>query len=83
MAKVVKNSDIVPLYCMKDGDLAEVVNNDNVQIEEGTVIQRYENTIILVGKPSGYAYLGLLGSSREGTSNVRVKILPKGTLIRL
>lgn len=83
MAKIVKNSDIVPLYYMKDGDLAEVINNDEVDIEEGTIIQRYENTIIQIGKHSGYAFPMLFENSREGGNNVKVRILSKGILIRL
>lgn len=83
MAKVVENSDIVPLYCMRDGDVAEVISSEVPGLEEETVIQRYDTTIILIGKPWGQSFSGLLSSSKENKCKVRVKILSKGTLIRL
>lgn len=82
MAKVVEKSDIVPVHCMQDGDVAEVIS-DIRDLPAGTVIQRYDEKIILIGEPWGKGFSGLIESSMKGSCCVKVKILPKGTLIQL
>lgn len=82
MAKVVEKSDIVPLHYMQDGDVAEVISGiRNLPAE--TVIQRYDDKIILIGEPWGKSFSSLIDASTKGHCEVKVKILPKGTLIRL
>lgn len=82
MAKVVKKSDVVPVHCMQDGDVAEVISGIG-DLSEGTVVQRYDDKIILIGEPWGKGFSGLIESSMKGNCCVKVKILPKGTLIQL
>lgn len=83
MAKVVKKSDIVPVHYMQDGDVAEVVSSVIRDLPEGTVVQRFDEKIILIGEPWERGYSGLINSSKEGANRVKVRILPKGTLIQL
>lgn len=83
MAKVFKKSDVVPVHCMQDGDVAEVVSSVIRDLPEGTVVQRYDEKIILIGEPWGKGFSGLIESSMKGSCCVKVKILPKGTLIQL
>lgn len=83
MAKVVTNSNLVLIHAMKDGDVAEVVQSDIDTLKVGTIIQRFEDRIILIGERSGLSYPRLIKSSQASESYICVTILPKGTLIQL
>lgn len=83
MAKVVSNSDLIPIHYMQDGDVAEIVQSSISALEIGTVVQRFGNHIILIGELSDTSYPRLVYASAENDSKVCVKILPKGTLIQL
>lgn len=78
MAKV-SNSQ---LSCL--ADVAEILNWHDRDLSPGDVIQRYQDAIIPIGKPSGKAYTTLLAAPISAVcySN-KVKILQKGTLIEL
>lgn len=81
MAKV-SNSQ---LSCLADmQDVAEILNWHDRDLSPGDVIQRYQDAIIPIGKPSGKAYTTLLAAPISAVcySN-KVKILQKGTLIEL
>lgn len=83
MAKV-SNSQLSCLVDMRDGDVAEILNWHNRDLSPGDVIQRYQDVIIPIGKPSGKAYTTLFAAPISAVcySN-KVKILQKGTLIEL
>jgi hypothetical protein len=83
MAKVVTNSNLVLIHAMKDGDVAEIVQSDIGTLKVGTIIQRFEDRIILIGERSGLSYPRLIKSSQANESHICVTILPKGTLIQL
>lgn len=83
MAKVVTNSDLVLIHTMKDGDVAEIVQSNIDTLKVGTIIQRFEDRIILIGEHSGLSYPRLIKSSQASESHICVTILPKGTLIQL
>lgn len=83
MAKIAK-SQFSCLLDMKDGDMAEVVNWHDTELEPGDIIQRYGDIIIPVGQPKGKSYSNLFNPpvSKVCQSN-KVRILQKGTLIEL
>lgn len=83
MAKV-SNSQLSCLADMRDGDVAEILNWHNRDLSPGDVIQRYQDAIIPIRKPSGKAYTTLFAAPISAVcySN-KVKILQKGTLIEL
>ena len=62
---------------VKDGEICivrEWFNTNNPPI--GALMQRYLNNFIILGKGWGSAYEGL-------SDNVRLEVLPKGTIIEL
>lgn len=83
MAKV-SNSQLNCLADMKDGDVAEILSWHNGDMEPGDVIQRYGDIVIPIGMPVGESYTSLFAAPISAVcfSN-KVKILPKGTLIKL
>lgn len=83
MAKVVSNSNSIPIHYMKDGDVAEIVQSSISALEIGTVVQRFGDQIILIGKHSEVSYPRLVYASAKNKTKICVKILPKGTLIQL
>lgn len=83
MAKV-SNSQVSCLADMKDGDVAEILSWHNGDMEPGDVIQRYGDIVIPIGMPVGESYTSLFAAPISAVcfSN-KVRILPKGTLIKL
>lgn len=83
MAKV-SDSQVSCLADMKDGDVAEILNWHSEDLRPGDVVQRYKGIIIPIGEPMGRAYTTLLAAPISAVcfSN-KVKILSKGTLIKL
>ena len=79
MAKV-SDSQVSCLADMKDGDVAEILSWHSEDLRPGDVVQRYKDIII----PMGRAYTTLLAAPISAVcfSN-KVKILSKGTLIKL
>lgn len=59
MAKV-SNSQLSCLADMRD--VAEILNWHNRDLSPGDVIQRYQDAIIPIGKPSGKAYTTLFAA---------------------
>lgn len=83
MAKV-SNSQLSCLVDMQDGDVAEILNWHDRDLSPGDVIQRYQDAIIPIGKKSGEAYTTLLTAPISPMCYTnKVRILPKGTLIKL
>lgn len=80
MAKV-SDSQVSCLADMKDGDVAEILSWHSEDLRPGDVVQRYKDIIIPIGEP---AYTTLLAAPISAVcfSN-KVKILSKGTLIKL
>lgn len=84
MVTVVSDSNgIVPLHEMSDGNIAEVVASSVEDLKINTVIQRFKDAIILLGEGYGRSFPYLIKNSSENGCIVKVRILPKGTLIRL
>lgn len=82
MAKVFeRKSEVVSVTNMQDGDVAEIVEWHHAGCI-GAIIQRYDDAIILIGKPSSEAYVSILDWD-EAVTECRVKILSPGTLIVL
>lgn len=85
MAKVSDSqSSLCCLADMRDGDVAEILTWHHNNLSPGDVIQRYEDIIIPIGKKSGEAYTTLLTAPISPMCYTnKVRILPKGTLIKL
>lgn len=83
MAKVKSRTNEVYLGSMKDGDVAEVISWFNDEIEMGTVVQRYGNALIIIGKYSGESYPTIFNGGDEELNNAEVRILNSGSEIIL
>lgn len=82
MARIFREATkVVPLTSMKDGDVAEIVEWHQPRCI-GDVIQRYEDTIIFIGKPSGDSYTSLFESGVY-LKKCKVRILPPHSSIIL
>ena len=68
---------------MQDGDIAQVVewlgNDKNI----GSIVQRVGMRLITLGKEETYTWDTLFKSKSYNSSEYRVKILPKGTLLEI
>lgn len=84
MAKVL-DSQVSCLADMKDGDVAEILSWHSEDLRPGDVVQRYKGIIIPIGEPIGRAYTTLLEAPISAVCFFfnKVKILSKGTLIKL
>ncbi len=82
MAKVKSITNEVPLRLMKDGEVAEVIYWFNDEVEAGEVIQRYKNSLIVIGKHSNYCYPTLFNGCEE-LDLAKVRILNRGIEIVL
>lgn len=71
----------VPLHAMKDGDVA-VIRRWNTMADEhiGWIVQRFEDTLIPLGKHSGSAYTRIFDKPH---TNIEVEILTKGTTLEV
>lgn len=82
MARIFREATtIVPLTSMEDGDVAEVVEWHHPEYI-GSIIQRYKDIIIFIGKPSGNSYPTLFESG-EFLKKCKVRILSPRSLIML
>lgn len=82
MARIFREATkVVPLTSMKDGDVAEIVEWHHPECI-GSIIQRYEDIIIFIGKPSGNSYPTLFKSG-EFLKKCKVRILSPRSLITL
>lgn len=77
--KTEKTTDI-PVYNLKDGQLAVITSWAICPSKRGEVVQRYRNTLITVGKDSGRAYPTVLENLDE---DYRVRVLEPGELIEV
>lgn len=73
--------DPVPIQDMADGDLGVVAYWDNVNVPIGTVVQRYNSVIVILGQRSGLCYDLILRCRPEVSP--KVHILPSGSHIRV
>lgn len=82
MARIFREATtIAPLTSMEDGDVAEVVEWHHPECI-GSIIQRYKDIIIFIGKPSGNSYPTLFESG-EFLKKCKVRILSPRSLIML
>lgn len=66
----------VPVYDMKDGDIAIIVRWGGMNEYCGRVIQRFDDILITLGAPSGQHFSNICDESKP---NYRVRILLPGT----
>lgn len=83
MAKVTKRVDTVSLFDMKDGEVAEIIKWHDPHVSVGTIIQKYGDAAILIGEVKGRCYPNIFESEDESLEDIKVRILPKGTVITL
>ena len=81
--KLEKTTD-VPVGHMKDGDIA-VITKWRQTSYEGDVVQRFEDYLISVGKPSSQGWGKLFKSYHTllHDGSCMVRILPKGTVLEI
>lgn len=60
---------------MQDGQVAEIVKWGKDTSKIGTLIQRFDTKIIIIGKGSGYSYPNIL--STDHPENFLVRVLNK------
>ena len=83
MAKRYKiNNDVIDIASLQDGQVAEVVKWSGDTSKIGTIIQRFDTTIIIIGKGSGYSYPNLYLST-DNPKDYLVRVLNEGDLIQL
>lgn len=75
------NNDVISITSLQDGQVAEVVKWSGNTSKIGTIIQRFDTTIIIIGKGSGYSYPDLL--STDNPKDYLVRVLNEGDLIQL
>jgi len=68
-----------PVYNMKDGQIAEIVQWSYGEAI-GKIVQRYGKILIVLGGEKGKAFTTVLDEIRE---NCRVRILPGGTTLEI
>lgn len=79
--KYVVNNDVINIASLQDGQVAEIVEWSGDRSKIGTIIQRFDTTIIVIGKSSGYSYPNLL--STDNPEDYLVRVLDEGNLIQL
>lgn len=82
MAKVKSKAREVLLGDMKDGEVAEVIYWFNDEVGTGEVIQRYKNSLIVIGKHSDECYPILFDGCKE-LDLAKVQVLNSGAEIIL
>lgn len=75
------NDGVIDITSLQDGQVAEVVKWSGDTSKIGTIIQRFDTTIIIIGKGSGYSYPNLL--STDNPEDYLVRVLNEGDLIQL
>ena len=88
MARVIKNAqEGTSVFDMIDGDIGQIILWDGLKESYiGTIIQRYNNALVVIGKDYGSSWPDLLKSGRDTNSSrekFMVELLPKGTQIEL
>lgn len=84
MATVIKSAPITgDIHIMKDGDVAEILKWHDPDVSIGSVIQRYGNSVVLIGEGHGKGYPNIFECDSKVLSKIEVKILPKGSTIVL
>lgn len=79
-AKLTGRTDDVSISDMKDGDVGEITQWPNCCSKPGDIIQRYRETIIVIGESGGSAYTTILNNPQP---KARCRILSKGDTITL
>lgn len=67
------------LYEMKDGDIAIIMKWHDEHLSKGDLIQRYNNSIIVIGKPYNNSYPDMF--DRKYLNAIEVLILRPGAEI--
>lgn len=75
------NNGVIDITSLQDGQVAEVVKWSEDTSKIGTIIQRFDTTIIIIGKGSDYSYPNLL--STDNPEDYLVRVLNEGNLIQL
>ena len=86
MAKVASSKiQVTDLKNMRDGDVAEVITwlSDGSSLDSGTVVQRYGNALIVIGKCRGESYPNIFTVEDSWLCQCKVIILPPGSTIIL
>lgn len=86
MAKVTNSKiQVTDLKNMRDGDVAEVITwfSDGSSLDSGTVVQRYGNALIVIGKCRGESYPNIFTAEDSCLCQCKVIILPPGSTIIL
>ena len=84
--KIIKKVEDVGIHVlqMQDGDIAEILSWSNTTIQNGVIVQRFNNALVALGKNSGDCWSGLFtNKGNMVSSNCRVRILPKGTQLKV
>jgi hypothetical protein len=86
--KIYKESEPLDICIseMKDGDIGIITSWSHVtDLYKGTIVQRYDQGIILLGRPSGESFASILAvqNLKENFKTHRVRLLQPGTLIEI
>ncbi len=67
---------------MQDGQIAEIIEFKHSPVYEGAIVQRYDNALILLGKPSGKCWPRMF-EGRINFEGMSIRILAPGTQIEI
>lgn len=76
----------IPANQLKDGEIAEITQWDEDSLTRehvGRIVQRFDNRLVVLGTTSGHSWPVLLSTGHDVNDTLRVRVLPKGTVLEI
>jgi hypothetical protein len=81
MVKLKSTNKVIKASEMRDGQIG-VIHEHSCPDYFGRIVQRYRDTLIVIGESSGYSFPSLLGSS-AAAEGVKIRLLEAGDTIEI